>query len=286
MNPMIQNIKMLQKFKIFLFVITLGWFSTLSAYSDNDMDGVEDAVDKCQNTPLTDLVDLDGCTKKVLTVHKNYHRFNILIGTSYSGYNLSSVNKSETVSTSLKLGYAYKKISFKISTSYFNVDGNGYSNDGFNDSYINISYKLKPIKNLLIYLGTGIILPTYDSTQMNNNIDYSGSISLNYSLNKFSIFSSYRYTLVEDESTLTDYSFQNSDATSIGLGYYFTNKLYFSGAYNNSKSIYVGIENIESLSINGYKKFNKHWFTLLFYSYGISDSASDQALSLKLGYSF
>lgn len=39
---------------------------TLLAYSDYDMDGVEDNIDKCPNTSFNELVDIEGCTIKVL----------------------------------------------------------------------------------------------------------------------------------------------------------------------------------------------------------------------------
>jgi hypothetical protein len=50
-------------FKKALILITAVSLSLL-AYSDYDMDGVDDAVDKCPNTPFNELVDIRGVHRK------------------------------------------------------------------------------------------------------------------------------------------------------------------------------------------------------------------------------
>ncbi|NOZ89733.1 MAG: hypothetical protein GXO60_00445, partial [Epsilonproteobacteria bacterium] len=48
---------------IFLLVPLL-----LFAYIDSDLDGVSDEHDLCPNTPITDIVDINGCTIEKLVI--------------------------------------------------------------------------------------------------------------------------------------------------------------------------------------------------------------------------
>ena len=63
----------MKNFLVTLFLIIQA--TTLVAYSDFDLDGVEDIHDNCPNTSMTDLVDINGCTIKSL---KSNHHFDII----------------------------------------------------------------------------------------------------------------------------------------------------------------------------------------------------------------
>ncbi len=269
--------------KMLLFMM-LGLLSTsLFAYSDLDMDGVDDSIDQCPNTPLTDLVDINGCTKKMLI---SPHHYDIIVGANYTGFNYASLNKTDTYSSSLQVDYYYKQFSLQASTSYYKTDGNGYSENGMNDSFIGASYQFKPTKSLSFRLGAGALLPTYNTSLNNNNTDYTTSANISYTQGKANIFGGYNYTMINDDDIAGTVAYQNTNAFSGGLGYYLTNKLYISGAYNTADSIYVGIEKIRTVSAYGYYSINTHWFSTFSYAYGLSDSASDNATSIKLGYYF
>ncbi len=246
---------------------------SLIAYSDMDMDGVADKDDQCPNTSLTELVDLRGCTIKNL---KSPHHFDLSFGTTHIN---SSDIKIDT--TSLQADYYYKKISLELSTSYFNKTIYGSKKSGWNDTYINGYYQLRPIKKLLIRFGGGVSLPTYNAR--NNKIDYTLASYLTYSYNKLSIFGGLGYTFIGDnDSNITNYN--NTSFYNIGLGYYFTNSLYSNISYNNSSSIYNSVENIETFSIYGYYKINKHWFMNISYRDGLSDIAMNRSIGIKVGY--
>jgi hypothetical protein len=279
--------------KTILFTTLAALSTTLFAYSDADMDGVADAVDKCPNTPLTDLVDINGCTKKVLTPKSNKHHFDIIAGANYSGSNFTSLNRTDTVSSSLQVDYYYKNFSLQASTSYYKTDGDGYSESGMNDSFVGAAYNIKPNKDLLVRVGIGAILPTYDTGLNNNNTDYTASVNVSYSLAKANVFGGYIHTMINDDDTsvvvngtTVNYRYQDTDALSIGAGYYFTNKLYMSASYNSANSIYKDVEDVETVSLYGYRSIDKNWFLTFFYAYGLSDSASDHAASIKIGYYF
>jgi len=281
--------------KILLLAMSGLLASSLMAYSDSDMDGVDDAHDKCPNTPLMDLVDINGCTIQKLTPPKNDHHYDIIVGANYTGSNYVSTPSTATYSTSFQFDYYYKDFSLQASTSFYTTDANdGYSDSGMNDSFIGAAYNFHPSKELTLRLGVGVLLPTYDTSLNNNNSDYLASLNVSYTMGKANIFAGYIYTQINDDDVLitlrdgTQYSvyYQNTNAYSLGLGYYLSNKLYVSGAYNQTQSIYQGTDDAKTLSGYAYYGIDAHWFMNFSYAYGLNDVASDHAASIKLGYYF
>jgi len=268
-------------FLIFIFVTC-----NLYAYEDSDLDGVANDVDKCPNTPFMALVDINGCTKKLLIQKKDEIHYDIVVGVNYSGSNFASLNQTDTYSSLLQVDYYYNNYSFQASTSYYKTLSDSYEEQGFNDSFIGGAYTFKLQKPLSIRLGIGVILPTYDTILDNNNLDYTTSLNLSYAYNKFNFFGGAVYTLIEDDDVVGIVSYENTLALSGGVGYNFTSKFYVSASYSTANSIYTDVEDVKILSLYFYKGIDKHWFLTGFYAYGLSDSASDNALSLRLGYYF
>ena len=85
------------KKKLLATLLFLG-ATALMAFTDSDLDGVEDAKDKCPNTPFMDIVDLNGCTKKSLI---SQHHFDIIAGLGYSAADYNSLNRSDTLAKRL-----------------------------------------------------------------------------------------------------------------------------------------------------------------------------------------
>lgn len=270
-----------------LILITTSAF----AYVDSDFDGVEDGIDICPNTSFTELVDIKGCPVKSLV---SPHKFDIIVGANYSDSNPQVVSKTQTVSTSVQFDYYYKNFSLSASTSYFNTSGDSYTDSGMNDSFIGMSYTIKPSKSLYIRLNTGVILPTYDTTLNNNRTDYTASASFSYTVSGISLFGAYSYTLINDlDTTITDTNgtttnikYQNTSAYNAGIGKYLTDKLYMSISYNTSDSVYVNSKDIKTASLYGYYGIDAHWFSTFSYARGLSDTASENYASLRLGYFF
>jgi len=269
-----------------LFFLT----TLLLAYEDSDFDGVENSLDRCPSTPFSELVDINGCTVKSLI---SSHKFDFIIGASYSESDYQTLNQTDTLSSSIQLDYYYKNFSLQFTTSYFTSDGNEYSDSGFNDSFLSIFYNIAPLDSLLIKVGFGLVLPTYETPYENNNLDYSALLSLSYQLKDVNIFASYLYTIINDgdfsyvdANTTHSVNYQNTTSLSLGLGYYINDSLYLSSSYNTSNSIYSNIEDIDTLSLYSYYSLNQEYFTTLSYAYGLSDSASKHYLSLRLGYLF
>ncbi|WP_457746847.1 transporter [Sulfurimonas sp.] len=274
--------------KNILFIMTILLSTTLMAYSDSDLDGVDDKVDKCPGTSLSELVDITGCPKQSLI---SPHHYDIVLGLNYSDADYTGLQRASTLSTSFQVDYFYKNFSLQASTSFYNTTANGgYSDSGMYDSYVGAAYQVKPFDALSIRIGAGAILPTYDTTSNNNNTDYSGSVNVTYALSKnFNIFAGYIYTIINDDDYndgTTTYIYQDTNAYTTGLGFYVSPKLYIGGAYNSSESIYEGYEDIQTASLYLYHSVNKHVFTTFSYVKGLSDTATNNYFSVRLGYYF
>jgi len=276
--------------KLLSFMAVALLSTNLFAYTDFDMDGVDDSIDKCPNTPFTDLVDINGCSKKSIATQKvSLSHYDIIIGASYAGSNFASLNQTDVYSSTIQADYYYKNFSLQASTSYYKSTGTNYSNSGMNDSFIGAAYNLRPSEKLSVRLGVGLLLPTYDTSLNNNNTDYTATANLSYKLGKASVFGGAGYTIVNDDDVLSGTNpiyYQNTPFYSAGLGYYFGQNFYLSASYNVSKSIYKGVDDIKTASAYAYYSLSAHTFLMFNYAYGLSDSASDNAASVKLGFYF
>ena len=270
------------KYILSLLLIT----ATLFAYADSDMDGVEDSMDRCPGTPITDLVDIDGCSKESLV---DNHHFDLIVGAGFGQTNYELTPNTDTYSATAQVDYYYKDFSAQASTSYFDATSSGYSETGMDDSLVAVAYLFHPTEKIAIRVGAGMIIPTYDSDLNNNETDYTASVNATYALGRTTLFAGYSYTIINDkdvvDATNTVY-YQNTDAYNIGAGYNFTQKLYANLSYFQAQSIYKGVEDIKSVSAYIFYSIDEHWFTNLSYSRGLSDSTSESYGSVNLGYYF
>lgn len=244
------------------------------------MDGVDDAYDKCLNTPFSDLVGSDGCSIKSLV---SEHHYDIKTGVSYSDTDYNTLSKTNTLITSLQLGYYYKNFSLNLGTSYYLNESSEYSSSGMNDTLIAASY-IFLVENIFIELGAGLILPTYETSYNNNKTDYSINLNINYNIEAITLFVAYNFTLVNDTNIENVASYQNTHTKVVGLGYSPTSKSYLSSSYTESDSVYKGTEVIRTLSMYGYYALDENFFVTSSYAYGLSDTASDNYIAIKFGY--
>lgn len=263
-------------------ILVLLWLN-LSAYSDYDMDGVDDTSDQCPNTPFSELVDSRGCSIKSLV---SPHHFDIILGVENSQVNYATLEKTDTLTQSLELDYYYKNFSLQVSTSHYNSQKNTFSESGMNDSFLGAYYNLKPNDTLSVRLGAGLILPTYEDALNNNNTDYTASVNISYLFQNMNLFTAYGYTIVRDDNIPGSVAYQNTNYFTVGLGFYPAKDLYLSGAYNSSESIYAGVEKINTASLYMFYNIDENWFTNATYAHGLSDTASDNTVSLRLGHRF
>ncbi len=266
----------------------------LFGYSDTDMDGVDDHIDQCPNTPLTDIVDAKGCSIRSVIVENH---FDIVAGLAYSQYNYRLNTESDTWTTSLQLDWYRNDFTLQLSTSYYKTDADNFDDKGMNDTSLTAYYRFDQLAwapRLTIQVGAGLVFPTYDTEFGNNKTDYLGALSLNYDIQNVSIFGGYTYTYVGDDDVtytgtdgnLYDIRYQNTNAFNVGAGYHVSPKLYASLSYYRADSIYEGVDDIENISLYGFYSIDTHWFTTASYAYGLSDQTSDNYFSLRIGYYF
>jgi predicted porin len=259
--------------------------TALFAYTDSDMDGVDDAIDKCPNTPLSDLVNVQGCTVKKL--ERNFN-FDIVYGINYADSNQQHVNNLDIPAASLRLDYYYKNFSIQASTSYYlAIDQDNNTTTGLYDTYLGVAYQFQPRSDVLLNVGLAAILPTYSSESMKNKTDYKAYGTLTYMKKGATVFGGYSYTIINDEVVgNTGFNYEDSAAYHVGAGYSFTNRLYMSAAYNNSDSIYTKVENLETASVYGYYSINERRFFIFSYAYGLSKTANPNSFTALMGYYF
>ena len=87
------------------FVLLSLLFVHLSASADNDMDGVDNDMDRCPNTPFFELVDKTGCTTKKIVVKEEDH-YDIMLGAAYVNMN----NGETDTLLSFVADYYYKNL--------------------------------------------------------------------------------------------------------------------------------------------------------------------------------
>lgn len=241
-----------------------------SAYIDSDMDGVEDKDDLCLNTSMTDLVDTTGCTIKHLISPPH---FSIELGLSQS-----SDDDYSTTLPSLALNYRYEDFSLHFSTSYFNLKSDTYRDNGLNDSYLNLYYKLYKSDKLSLTFGAGAIMPTYNGED--NRFDYTTSLYGKYIIDNFSLSAGLGYTLMNDTNS------SNALSYSVSGSYVWSGDFYSTLGYANSESIYGSETNYESLYLRNYYKINKNWFTTLSLTKGLNSLSVDNSIGATVGYAW
>ena len=252
--------------------------------NDSDFDGVDDAIDKCPNTPFSDLADAYGCTTRTLYTQTSY---DIIMGINFSNLNANTLEDTRTSSATFQADMYHGNLSAQFLTSYFKSDESTYSDRGWNDTQFSLFYTAKPIEELIIQTGIGVIYPTYSTGYDNEAIDYRGSITLQYTLNtQVNLIGGYNYTLINDTNIANIASYQNTNSFYGGVGYMSPNTTSIHLSYAHSQSIYTGVDPIETLSVATFIPINTQWFVLGDYKYGLSDTASDHEVALRVGYAF
>jgi len=260
-----------------IIILSTLLYSTSFAYQDYDIDGVEDAMDRCPNTPFDKLVDRWGCPQD-----NSYNgALTIKIGSDISVDEFSDNVKS----LSLFVNYNYLDWDVSLSNSNYTVfDTSRFSDSG--DIYLSIS---KLFKSDL--LSTKISLGTKQSTKdidLNSDVyfgtgesDYFASVNFNYLLQKRqNIFLYYGYTFSGDSLEI---DYKNRHSYSIGSGYALTNRLYSSLSYEYSDSVYADTEAYRAISWFNSYSFSDTYFATVNYAHALDDFSYDYTVSIKFG---
>jgi hypothetical protein len=268
-----------------ILFLLLFLFSAYLEATDSDLDGVDDTYDKCPNTPFSDLVDANGCS--IQSVQAATDHYDIILGTGYSDINYASQEKANTTTQTLQADYYSGNILAQVSGSYFKSSSPSSTESGLGDTLLALYVKSTPDNGLTLQSGFGLLLPTYKSGYHNESTDYQASLSFQYTANdSVNIFGGYSYTIVTDKDVPNTVLYQNTQAFYAGAGYNLSDKTTISSSYAQSQSMYVGTVAIKTISANLYYQLNSHWFTMVDYRYGLSDSASKNDGSIRIGYYF
>ena len=252
-----------------LFVIFL--FSTSSwcyayGYSDYDVDGVEDSIDECPNTPFDILVDERGCEEG--TKYKG--ALTLLSGT------ISAIDSQSDNLTNAQIFLKYRYHDWDLSFSTFSQLQNIVDNVP-NTFYITTGYRYTVSNELQTKVSVG----TKQSSLQNDyyitlNMDY--SISLNQNLFLF-----YSYTIAQDSDTD---SYDNFHTFSLGTGRTLTDYWYSAISYDFSGASLATVEDYQALSWSNTFALSSKYYFLTNYSYGLSSGASDHTINIQFGVKF
>jgi len=265
------------------YLVALLISTSLFGYTDSDMDGVEDAYDKCPQTLFSDLVDLNGCT--IQSTQNSLH-FDLIFAEEYSKINYASQEYSNTWTTSFEADIYLKNWIFQGFTSYYRSDLSDAMANGWNDTLINVLYRITPTEKLTLYPGIGIVLPTYKSSYGNEAVDYTALLNLQYKIDSTKyLFGGYSHTWVNDKD-VAKATYQNTQMFQAGFGYQLTPKSTLSISYNQNDTIYQDIESVKSIHAGYMQNIGSHWSIGGDYGYGLSDSASDHSLIIGLKYHY
>lgn len=268
--------------KIFSLTLLL-ILSQLHAYSDSDWDGVEDEFDQCPQTPLSDLVDLDGCTK--LKIQRSLH-YSIISGIGHSKINYASQEKADTTNLSLEANLYLDRWQIQGNVSRYNSSTLNSNDSGMNDSTLNLFYQWPLSENLSFTPGIGVIFPTYKTSFGNEAADYCGMVGAEYQFSPTLYgFGGYAYTWVNDTDMVIA-SYQNSTSWYAGISYEMNAGHEWNIHYNSNDTIYQGSEAAQTIGIGFFSQLTPHWFVDGNYDFGLSDSASEHSWNLQIGYYF
>jgi len=240
-----------------------------AAFLDDDLDGVANEDDRCPNSALTDIVDADGCAVEKVTFKKEHH-FDISVGYLYAKVDANSSQNAK----SLSVGYYYGDFSAWLYTSDYNLQS---GESGIDDTTLALYYRWKQ-PTYTFKAGAGGYIPT--ESQNGNNTDYFVTARVVYYAGFYDIAAEYQHTFMQDDAT-TD-----SDRLTLSTGYAFTPKSYASLSYTEQSSIYEEEANLRTLSLYVNHFLNEHWFLSAELSKGLSDSATDFACGVYVGYYF
>lgn len=296
------------------FSLFLLMSSSLLAFQDSDLDGVEDSLDLCPNTSFELLVNKNGCASSQNKNSKNSTSNNIgaltfTVGTTF----LSDENYDDDNYLNLYANYRYKNWDVSLSNSR-STNSSSYTEDNSNsdnDFYISTGYTVPLSKSSLkLSIGAKIVddSDTVTTTNSSNSIefqkgegrrqtpltnsseittidsrdnDYFASINYNYQFNsKQNAFAYYGYTLAGDSNSI---DYEDYSSFSIGTGYALNESLYTALSYNYTGSIYENSDAEERVTWFNSYRFTKNIFANLSYSYGLDDYSYDHSVAFALG---
>ncbi len=254
--------------KVSLFLITV-MTSLYAFYLDDDMDGVENADDRCPNSAITDIVDAHGCATSQVTFKQEQH-IDISLGYVYTKY----TDKTSQTSQNLSLNYYYGAFSAWLYSSTYNTQAN---ESGLDDTTVSFYYRwIQPKYSLKI--GLGSYLST--SSQNGNKTDYFITAKAIHYVEEYDFSAIYQHIFMRDKNT------KGSDSLSLSTGYSLTPNSYISLSYIVQTSIYQDGTDLRELTLYLSHFLNDNYFINGEILHGLDNSTINKSYSINIGYFF
>ncbi len=247
-----------------------------AGYIDNDLDGVDDTIDLCPNTPFDVLVDAHGCDMNKKGLHGK------LLLQAGATRNIDTVYEDTTL-FNLFADYSVGNWDISLSTTNYNTGNLTGIVDVEDDLFVTAGYTFHKEKLTgKLMLGTKFAFTKESANDRNN--DWYAALNLDYALSDNSnLFGYYSYTLSSD-SAVVDY--KNFHTLSIGSGYNLTPQWYSALSLNYASAYYQGGEAYRSISWYNLYMLTDRLYLSLNYAYGLNDEAYDHTLSFNIGATF
>jgi predicted porin len=267
----------------------------LLSYQDLDIDGVDDSIDLCPNTPFDETVDKRGCSKSQTPKNKS-GIVTIKLGVDSQ---IQDSNKDKNINLYLNYEYNSWDITLSNSTTSSNIKSKNLNRDS--NIYIAVGKSLD-IKNSNIKVSIGDIIKdknSIENREYKNNKEKRGAsiqyddFNRRYKNRKNTPFISIdvAYILNEKQNILLYYMqpvMENSKILiSAGTDYLLTQKLYSSIYYTHIDLNNKKIENkdIKNIDISLEYQIRDGLFSSIEYSHGLN-SISANTISIDIGFSF
>ncbi len=254
-----------------ILIGTLLGLHTGFAFQDSDLDGVEDSVDKCPNTPILELVDRYGCPLESKLGPRG--KFYLRVGGSYT-----KDREEERAFSLISVAFSYGKLYTSFSTRYY-LSSKLYPS-GMGDSRLFVGYSGFIRDRMYTLAGIRFKIPTGSKYYSNGKVDFTPSVLVDYIMNRYDLFTSLSYTFRGDNEL------KNTFSISLGGGYEFTEKLYGSLSLDLSQSALNNSRYNTYLSMFALYDITRNLYTSVTYSAGLNRRATDHSLSVRLGIRF
>jgi len=256
-----------------IIIIFSSILSAATSYVDYDLDGVDDSIDLCPNTPFDVLVDSRGCDmeKRILP-----GKLLLQVGVNQ---NMDDLYEDTTL-LNFFADYSYGNWDLSLSTANYNTNNLTTVIDAEDDLFLTLGYTFHTQKaTTKVMAGTKFAFMQESGNDRDN--DWYAALNIDYQLNEnINLFSYYSYTLSSDSSNI---DYENFHTLSAGAGYTITPTWYSSLSYNYVSTYYDGGDNYQSLSwFNAYMLTSSVYLSLN-YAYGFNDESYDHTVSFAIG---
>lgn len=256
-----------------ILVLLVSW-TTLCAI-DQDLDGVDDSVDRCLNTSFDDLVDEHGCPYQ--KAHSN-SKMTLEIGSEVA-YDTEDIRTS---SISFYASYHYHQWFVSLSNRSYSIDNSSYDSLSLAGDYYLMAGYTASFESFVVQHALGMKLPNDSSDISTGENDYFAFLTFAYPLsNKLSLKGSYGYTLTGDSDT-QEYS--NYHTLMLSTHYQYSEKMQLGIGYKYSGSSYG--EDYHTLVLKGCYRLSDNFYLRMGYERGLNDEAYQNSFSLSIGVNF